>query len=50
MAVTKLKRKNRKNISRAKAEVKLIKHLNAKPAVKKVDIEEIKKSFAKKKI
>lgn len=49
MAVTRLQRKNRKNIARAKAYVKEISRLIAKPSLKSVDIEAIKKEFAEKK-
>lgn len=45
MAVTRLKRKARRNVSRAKARVAEIKRLNAKPTIKQVDVEAIKKSF-----
>jgi len=48
MAVTKLKRKNRKKKARAKAGVIAIKRLNAKPPIKNIDIEAIKKSFENK--
>ena len=47
MAVTRLERKGRRNVSKAKRAKQVIKSLNAKPVIKNVDIEEIKKSFAK---
>lgn len=46
MAVTRLERKGRRNISRAKNKVISVKRLNAMPVIKNVDIEEMKKSFA----
>lgn len=46
MAITRLERKGRKNISRAKNRVSKIKQLSAKPVIKNIDIEEIKKEFA----
>ncbi|WP_448528606.1 hypothetical protein [Raineya sp.] len=49
MAVTRLQRKNRKNIARAKARNKAISRLIALPPMKKVDVEAIKKEFAEKK-
>ncbi len=45
MAVTRLERKGRRNISRAKNKVISVKRLNAMPVIKNVDIEEMKKSF-----
>lgn len=45
MAVTRLKRKARRNVSRAKARIAKIKRLNAKPEINNVDVQEIKKSF-----
>ena len=48
MAVTRLKRKEKKNVARAKARVKEIKRLNKKPVIKNVDIEAIKAEFASK--
>ena len=47
MAVTRLERKGRRTVSKAKRAKQVIKSLNAKPVIKNVDIEEIKKSFAK---
>ena len=47
MAVTRLKRKEKRNRAIANARVQEIKRLTAKPVIKNVDIEEIKKSFAK---
>lgn len=49
MAVTRLQRKHRKNIARAKAYVKDVSRLLAKPTLKSVDVEAIKKEFAEKK-
>jgi hypothetical protein len=49
MAVTRLQRKDRKNIARAKARVKRLKFLNTLPTIKMVDVEAIKKEFAAKK-
>lgn len=46
MASTKLIRKGRRNKMTAIARKKTIKRLSAKPVIKKVDVEEIKKSFA----
>ncbi len=48
MAITRLERKGRKNISRAKARVNTIKRLNAVPPIKNVDVEAIKAEFEKK--
>lgn len=48
MAVTRLKRKERRNISKAKARVKSIKRLSKMPVIKNVDIEAIKAEFDKK--
>ena len=47
MAVTRLERKGRKNVSKAKRAKQVIKSLNAKPDIRNVDIEEIKKGFVK---
>lgn len=47
MAVTRLERKGRRNISRAKNRVSNIKRLNTVPTIKNVDVEAIKKEFAK---
>ena len=49
MAVTRLKRKARKNIARQKNKLRVIKQLNFKPSLKNVDIEELKASFPAKK-
>ena len=46
MAVTRLKRKARVNKSRAIVRKDTIKRLSATPIIKKVDIEELKASFA----
>ena len=48
MAVTRLKRKERRNIAKANAKLEVIKQLTKMPVIKKVDVEEIKKSFAAK--
>jgi len=48
MAVTRLKRKGRRNILKAKNKKKTIQRLKATPVIKNVDIEEIKTEFAKK--
>lgn len=48
MAVTRLKRKEKKNVARAKARVKEIKRLGLRPVIKNVDIEAIKAEFAAK--
>ncbi|MGI9544187.1 MAG: helix-hairpin-helix domain-containing protein [Cyclobacteriaceae bacterium] len=45
MAVTRLKRKDRKNKARANNRTIRVKHLNATPVIKKIDIEAIKASF-----
>jgi len=45
MAVTRLKRKNRKLKSRSKVRQSSIKSLNAKPVIKSVDVEAIKEEF-----
>ncbi|MDQ3395041.1 MAG: hypothetical protein M3512_13135 [Bacteroidota bacterium] len=45
MGVTRLKRKELRNRSKAKARQKKIKHLTAVPVIKNIDIEEIKKEF-----
>ncbi|MFT7232168.1 MAG: hypothetical protein ACI8TA_001384 [Cyclobacteriaceae bacterium] len=47
MAITRLERKGRKNVSRAKARVKTIKRLNSVPLIKNIDIEAIKAEFEK---
>lgn len=46
MAVTRLKRKDKRNKAVAKARVQRIKQLTLTPVIKKVDVEELKKSFA----
>ena len=48
MGTTRLKRKARKNKSRAKQRKLIIQNLNAKPVVKRVDVEGITKEFANK--
>jgi len=48
MAITRLKRKDRKNKSRATNKIRKIQFLNSKPVIKQVDIEKIKKEFAQK--
>jgi hypothetical protein len=47
MAVTQLKRKSRKNRAVAINKIEKIKQLSQKPEIRKVDVEEIKASFAK---
>ncbi|PRY88149.1 hypothetical protein [Mongoliibacter ruber] len=47
MAVTTLKRKLRRKRQAQNTRVIKIKQLSAKPVIKNVDIEELKKSFAK---
>ncbi|WP_026464754.1 hypothetical protein [Adhaeribacter aquaticus] len=47
MAVTRLKRKHRKNIARANNKQRVIKQLLATPVIKNVDIEELKAQFNK---
>ncbi|WP_186756373.1 hypothetical protein [Echinicola salinicaeni] len=47
MAVTTLKRKARRNRQRQVTRVIKIKQLNAKPVIKNVDVEELKKDFSK---
>ena len=47
MAVTRLERKGRRNVSKAKRAKQVIKSLNAKPVIRNVDVEEIKKGFSK---
>ncbi|MCS6968794.1 MAG: hypothetical protein RMJ44_08585 [Cytophagales bacterium] len=49
MAITRLKRKDRRNASNAKRRIANIKLLTKLPPIKKVDIEAIKASFAAKK-
>ncbi len=48
MGITRLKRKDRKNAARANQRVADIKRLTAKPVIKNIDVEAIKKSFAEK--
>ena len=45
MAVTRLKRKHRKNIARANNKQRVIKQLLATPVIKNVDVEELKAQF-----
>ena len=40
MAVTRLERKGRRNVSKAKRAKQVIKSLNAKPVIRNVDVEE----------
>lgn len=47
MAITRLKRKGRRNKQTASIRRASIKQLTAKPVIKNVDIEEIKEGFAK---
>ncbi|MGR3809020.1 hypothetical protein [Jiulongibacter sp. NS-SX5] len=47
MAVTRLKRKGRKNRAVANNKQAEIKRLTQKPEIKKVDVEELKAEFAK---
>ncbi|MBX2840721.1 MAG: hypothetical protein KTR26_03045 [Flammeovirgaceae bacterium] len=47
MASHKLKRKSRKNVFVGQNKSIKIKRLNAKPVIKNIDIEELKKSFEK---
>ena len=49
MAVTRLKRKTRRNRMRGGDKNKIIKQLNAKPVIKDVDVQAIKEEFRKKK-
>lgn len=46
MASTRLQRKARRNVSRAKKKLADIQRLNKKPVIKNVDVEEIKKGFS----
>jgi len=46
MGVTRLKRKDRRNKAVANARVKRIKQLTLTPVIKKVDVEELKKSIS----
>ena len=45
MAVTRLKRKDRRNKAVAKNKLAKIQHLNSKPVIKNVDVEEIASGF-----
>ena len=47
MASTRLQRKARRNKAKAKKKVAEIQRLKSKPVIKNVDVEEIKKEFAK---
>ena len=49
MAVTRLKRKNRKDKAKSAVRRQTLKIQNFKPVIKNVDIEEIKKEFESKK-
>jgi hypothetical protein len=49
MAVTRLKRKNRKDKSAASVRRQSLKIQNFQPVMKNVDVEEVKKEFASKK-
>jgi hypothetical protein len=49
MAVTRLKRKNRKDKASAAVRRQTLKIQNFKPVIKNVDIEEVKKEFGAKK-
>jgi len=46
MGVTRLKRKDKRNKAVANARVKRIKQLTLTPVIRKVDVEELKKSFS----
>jgi hypothetical protein len=46
MAVTRLKRKEKRNRAKANNRIDRIKQLTAKPIIKNVDIEAIKQEFA----
>ena len=48
MSITRLERKGRRNVSKAKRAKQVIKSLNAKPVIINVDVESIKKEFNKK--
>jgi hypothetical protein len=48
MAVTRLKRKHRKNIARANNKQRVIKQLLSTPVIKNVDVEELKAQFKNK--
>jgi hypothetical protein len=45
MAVTRLKRKNRKDKSKSKVRKQSIKNQNFKPVLKSVDVEKVKEGF-----
>lgn len=47
MAVTRLKRKSRRNKNVAKEKIAVISRLNAKPVIKSIDIASIKEEFKK---
>jgi len=47
MGVTQLKRKSRRNRAIANNKIASIKQLSLKPMIKKVDVETLKKEFAK---
>ena len=47
MAVTRLKRKAKRNKTRARVRQETIQRLNTKPVIKSVDVEEIKEEFKK---
>lgn len=49
MAVTRLKRKERRNMAKANDRQAKIKQFTTKPVIKNVDIEAIKREFAEKK-
>lgn len=49
MAVTRLKRKNRKDKSKSAVRRQTLKNQNFKPVIKNVDIEQIKEEFKAKK-
>jgi hypothetical protein len=46
MAVTRLKRKNRKDKSKAKVRRQSLKNQNFKPVLKSVDVEKVKEEFS----
>jgi len=48
MAVTRLKRKGRKDKSKSKVRLLSLKNLNFKPVMKSVDVEKIKEEFKQK--
>lgn len=48
MAVTRLKRKGRKDKSKSKVRQLSLKNLNFKPVIKSVDVEKIKEEFKNK--